>query len=317
MASTDLAVGVASPGLDEVGGTWAQPRGGKTGVELDLLRLNSCLCRKVELESRWICCRACCLESSYVLSCNPTETVCEYEVQYHRRLEQERAQWNQYRESAERELAELRRRLTEGQEENLEDDMKKVTYVLLSMWSSKCNNRNVLLITSVKAFLLNTAADMFLTKDSEPSKRRRRMQRSCGQWWCPWSMKSLRWRPKWSQQRTEWKNWRLPRSVFDLRELSSKYSFNSLMVETSEERFQTFLKWRERKHPCESEKKEHKCNTSKRKKEHIEKNKPTVESRWSKMTLADIKRQCHCSIFDLITVEIRWWQDLQGRWTCC
>eukprot|EP00066_Takifugu_rubripes_P006303 XP_003971004.1 PREDICTED: rab GTPase-binding effector protein 1 [Takifugu rubripes] len=54
------------------------------------------------------------------------ETVCEYEVQYHRRLEQERAQWNQYRESVERELAELRRRLTEGQEEqNLEDEMKK------------------------------------------------------------------------------------------------------------------------------------------------------------------------------------------------
>lgn len=53
--------------------------------------------------------------------------MCEYEVQYHRRLEQERAQWNQYRESVERELAELRRRLTEGQEEqNLEDEMKKV-----------------------------------------------------------------------------------------------------------------------------------------------------------------------------------------------
>uniref|UniRef100_A0A3Q3WVB0 Rab GTPase-binding effector protein 1 n=1 Tax=Mola mola TaxID=94237 RepID=A0A3Q3WVB0_MOLML len=54
------------------------------------------------------------------------ETVCEYEVQYHQRLEQERAQWNQYRESVERELGELRRRLTEGQEEeNLEDAMKK------------------------------------------------------------------------------------------------------------------------------------------------------------------------------------------------
>ncbi|XP_041808515.1 rab GTPase-binding effector protein 1 isoform X1 [Chelmon rostratus] len=54
------------------------------------------------------------------------ETVCEYEVQFHQRLEQERAQWNQYREAMERELGELRRRLTEGQEEeNLEDEMKK------------------------------------------------------------------------------------------------------------------------------------------------------------------------------------------------
>lgn len=62
----------------------------------------------------------------------PAETVCEYEVQYHQRLEQERAQWNQYRESVERELGELRRRLTEGQEEeNLEDEMKKVGLVVL------------------------------------------------------------------------------------------------------------------------------------------------------------------------------------------
>ncbi|CAJ1063396.1 rab GTPase-binding effector protein 1 isoform X1 [Xyrichtys novacula] len=54
------------------------------------------------------------------------ETVCEYEVQFHQRLEQERSQWNQYREAVERELGELRRRLTEGQEEeNLEDEMKK------------------------------------------------------------------------------------------------------------------------------------------------------------------------------------------------
>uniref|UniRef100_A0A665U6S7 Rab GTPase-binding effector protein 1 n=1 Tax=Echeneis naucrates TaxID=173247 RepID=A0A665U6S7_ECHNA len=54
------------------------------------------------------------------------ETVCEYEVQFHQRLEQERAQWNQYREAMERELGDLRRRLTEGQEEeNLEDEMKK------------------------------------------------------------------------------------------------------------------------------------------------------------------------------------------------
>uniref|UniRef100_A0A8C8DF50 Rabaptin coiled-coil domain-containing protein n=1 Tax=Oryzias sinensis TaxID=183150 RepID=A0A8C8DF50_9TELE len=55
------------------------------------------------------------------------DTVCEYEVQFHQRLEQERAQWNQYREAMERELGDLRRRLTEGQEkENLEDEMKKV-----------------------------------------------------------------------------------------------------------------------------------------------------------------------------------------------
>ncbi|XP_014823655.1 PREDICTED: rab GTPase-binding effector protein 1 isoform X1 [Poecilia mexicana] len=54
------------------------------------------------------------------------DTVCEYEVQFHQRLEQERAQWNQYREAMEREMGDLRRRLTEGQEEeNLEDEMKK------------------------------------------------------------------------------------------------------------------------------------------------------------------------------------------------
>ncbi|KAM7397591.1 hypothetical protein PAMA_005752 [Pampus argenteus] len=54
------------------------------------------------------------------------DTVCEYEVQFHQRLEQERAQWNQYREVLERELGDLRRRVTEGQEEeNLEDEMKK------------------------------------------------------------------------------------------------------------------------------------------------------------------------------------------------
>ncbi|XP_066514733.1 rab GTPase-binding effector protein 1 [Hoplias malabaricus] len=54
------------------------------------------------------------------------ETLREYEVQFHQRLEQERTQWAQYREGAEREIAELRRRLSEGQvEENLENDMKK------------------------------------------------------------------------------------------------------------------------------------------------------------------------------------------------
>ncbi|XP_044285733.1 rab GTPase-binding effector protein 1 isoform X4 [Varanus komodoensis] len=54
------------------------------------------------------------------------ETVRDCELQIHHRLEQERAQWNQYRENVEREIAELRRRLSEGQEEeNLEDEMKK------------------------------------------------------------------------------------------------------------------------------------------------------------------------------------------------
>ncbi|XP_076131434.1 rab GTPase-binding effector protein 1 isoform X1 [Alosa pseudoharengus] len=54
------------------------------------------------------------------------DTVRDYEMQFHQRLEQERAQWAQYRETTEREMAELRRRLSEGQEEeNLENDMKK------------------------------------------------------------------------------------------------------------------------------------------------------------------------------------------------
>ncbi|KFU95900.1 Rab GTPase-binding effector protein 1, partial [Chaetura pelagica] len=54
------------------------------------------------------------------------ETAHDYELQYHHKLEQERAQWNQYRENFEREIAELRRRLSEGQEEeNLENEMKK------------------------------------------------------------------------------------------------------------------------------------------------------------------------------------------------
>ncbi|XP_039363392.1 rab GTPase-binding effector protein 1 isoform X2 [Mauremys reevesii] len=54
------------------------------------------------------------------------ETVRDYELQFHHRLEQERAQWGQYRENVESEIAELRRRLSEGQEEeNLENEMKK------------------------------------------------------------------------------------------------------------------------------------------------------------------------------------------------
>ncbi|KAF3813452.1 hypothetical protein GH733_018605 [Mirounga leonina] len=59
--------------------------------------------------------------------CSSAETVRDYEHQFHLRLEQERGQWAQYRESAEREIADLRRRLSEGQEEeNLENEMKKV-----------------------------------------------------------------------------------------------------------------------------------------------------------------------------------------------
>lgn len=59
--------------------------------------------------------------------CCSAETVRDYELQFHHRLEQERAQWGQYREAVEREMAELRRRLSQGQEEeNLENDMKKV-----------------------------------------------------------------------------------------------------------------------------------------------------------------------------------------------
>lgn len=54
------------------------------------------------------------------------ESLRDYELQFHRRLEQERGQWGQYREAVEREIADLRRRLSEGQqEENLENDMKK------------------------------------------------------------------------------------------------------------------------------------------------------------------------------------------------
>ncbi|XP_030648324.1 rab GTPase-binding effector protein 1 isoform X2 [Chanos chanos] len=54
------------------------------------------------------------------------DTVREYEVRFHQRLEQERTQWAQYREAMEREMTELRRRLSEGQEEeNLENEMKK------------------------------------------------------------------------------------------------------------------------------------------------------------------------------------------------
>uniref|UniRef100_A0A3B3ZXZ1 Rab GTPase-binding effector protein 1 n=1 Tax=Periophthalmus magnuspinnatus TaxID=409849 RepID=A0A3B3ZXZ1_9GOBI len=54
------------------------------------------------------------------------DTVREYEVQFHQRLEQERIQWNTYRETMEREMGDLRRRLIGGQEEeNLEDEMKK------------------------------------------------------------------------------------------------------------------------------------------------------------------------------------------------
>ncbi|XP_043574781.1 rab GTPase-binding effector protein 1 isoform X5 [Chiloscyllium plagiosum] len=54
------------------------------------------------------------------------ETVREYEIQFHQRLEQERTQWGQYKEVMERELADLRRQLSERREEDsLENDMKK------------------------------------------------------------------------------------------------------------------------------------------------------------------------------------------------
>ncbi|KAK7165320.1 hypothetical protein R3I94_003627 [Phoxinus phoxinus] len=50
----------------------------------------------------------------------------EFKLQFQQKLEQDRAQWTQYRDGMEREVAELRRRLTAGQEEeNLENDMKK------------------------------------------------------------------------------------------------------------------------------------------------------------------------------------------------
>ncbi|XP_038669518.1 rab GTPase-binding effector protein 1, partial [Scyliorhinus canicula] len=50
----------------------------------------------------------------------------EYEIQFHQRLEQERTQWGQYKETVERELADLRRQLSERKEEDsLENDMKK------------------------------------------------------------------------------------------------------------------------------------------------------------------------------------------------
>lgn len=67
-----------------------------------------------------------------VLSALFLETVRDYEHQLHLRLEQERSQWAQYRESADREIADLRRRLSEGQEEeNLENEMKKVCRKIL------------------------------------------------------------------------------------------------------------------------------------------------------------------------------------------
>uniref|UniRef100_UPI00398F2429 rab GTPase-binding effector protein 1 isoform X4 n=1 Tax=Pristiophorus japonicus TaxID=55135 RepID=UPI00398F2429 len=54
------------------------------------------------------------------------ETVSEYEIQFEIQLKEERKYWGQYKEAVERELAELRRQLAEGQEEdNLENEMKK------------------------------------------------------------------------------------------------------------------------------------------------------------------------------------------------
>ncbi|CAM9953904.1 unnamed protein product [Lampetra fluviatilis] len=54
------------------------------------------------------------------------ETLGDYEMQWHAKLDSERASWAQHRESWERELADLRRQLAEStQEENLETEMKK------------------------------------------------------------------------------------------------------------------------------------------------------------------------------------------------
>lgn len=83
--------------------------------------------------------------------CNPSDTVCEYEVQFHQRLEQERAQWNQYREAMEREVGDLRRRLTEGQEEeNLEDEMKKVGLLFIYLLFFKSCMPSAVLVSRYK-----------------------------------------------------------------------------------------------------------------------------------------------------------------------
>lgn len=90
--------------------------------------------------------------------------MCEYEVQYRQRLEQERAQWNQYRESVERELGELRRRLTEGQEEeNLEDEMKKVGLCssMLRISLSKKIIRNITTQTADLSLTVTTQLNVF------------------------------------------------------------------------------------------------------------------------------------------------------------
>lgn len=78
----------------------------------------------------------------------------EVKLQFQQKLEQERAQWAQYRDGMEREVAELRRRLSEGQEEeNLENEMKKVRFTYLCTFrdftSVNCKRENA------QPFLLN------------------------------------------------------------------------------------------------------------------------------------------------------------------
>lgn len=113
-------------------------------------------------------CKLCCCFIHFS-TCVPVETVCEYEVQYRQRLEQERAQWNQYRESVERELGELRRRLTEGQEEeNLEDEMKKVelcssSILRISLSKEKFCTRNITTHTTDLSHAVTTQLNAFFT----------------------------------------------------------------------------------------------------------------------------------------------------------
>lgn len=67
------------------------------------------------------------LKSETLSLCVRSDAECDFKLQFQQKLEQERSQWAQYREAMEREVAELRRRLSQGQEEeNLENEMKKV-----------------------------------------------------------------------------------------------------------------------------------------------------------------------------------------------
>ncbi|MGH0125081.1 UNVERIFIED_CONTAM: hypothetical protein FKN15_021509 [Acipenser sinensis] len=101
------------------------------------------------------------------------ETVREYELQFHHRLEQERAQWGQYREAVEREMAELRHRLSQGQEEeNLENDMKKVKELNHVLEAEKSCRTDLEMYVAV----LNTQKSV-LQEDSE--KLRKELHEVC------------------------------------------------------------------------------------------------------------------------------------------